>query len=212
MGVGAVGVDADFVHVGLAGQQRAGCAQSGGHGGIGFGWCGAEEGGADRGGVGQHVDLVFERQGYAVQQAQRMPFSEALGGGARLSQQIGRVAGGEGTQRRRALLAGLERGSKCFGHAERRERAAAVGAREVHDGVVGHIRRAFAGLKRLGGGKVAGGLYQRGKGGRFIQRQGVQFADATAGHHIADQRGADARSFRGGGIGFERGAGQLGQF
>ncbi len=51
MGIGAVGVDANFVHVGLADQQRAGRAQARDGRGVGHGWALRQEGRADRRGI-----------------------------------------------------------------------------------------------------------------------------------------------------------------
>ncbi len=75
----SVGGDADLMHVGLAHQHGAGCAQPGSDVRILFGGLRTKELRPDGSGIGHLIDLVLDRQRYTFQQAARLtnlqPFS-----------------------------------------------------------------------------------------------------------------------------------------
>lgn len=127
MRVEARHVDADLVHVGLADQQRARRAQAGHNGGILFGGSLAQEGRADRGGIGRLVQLILDRHGHTVEEAERIAFLEALGRLARHAQDLLAVDGDDGAQGRVGGVAGGDGIQHFFRHFLGRGFACAIG-------------------------------------------------------------------------------------
>ncbi len=214
--IGAVGVDADLMHVGLADQQRAGRAQARHHRGIGQRRAASQEGRADGGWVGRLIHLVLDRHRHAVEQAQGLAGRQACARGLGLGQDVSRIAGDERAQRRIAGVAGLDGVKHPLSYGRGRGAARAVGLSNIargdehRAGGVG-AERFFHGGWRQGGRGRCLGPRQRVERRRFFQVEGMKTVKTALLEQVGHECGAGDRVCQGARKGAQRSAGQLGQ-
>ena len=188
------------MHVGLADEHRAGGAQAGHHGGVGVGGALAQEAGAHGGGVAGLIELVFDRDGHAVEGAERCARLPALGGGFGHGTHLVGVLGDDRPQRRIGAVAGLGGGDQALGDVAGGALARAVGGGDGGGGLKGEGgigvcgatggqgRGLTRGVGRLPGLSQDGVLAGRG----FVEHHGAKRVDPEIVEELARQHRAHA--------------------
>ncbi len=205
--VEAVGVEAEFVHVGLADEQGAGGAEAADNGGVGYAGVVTEEGGADGGGVGELVYFVLDSHRHAIEQAEGLALAVAFGRGFCLGKQVGAVGGAEGVERPRAAVAFGDGGEDALGDFGGGGSAVAVSAGVVGDGVEEGLRLGEGGLFECMGVKrplvaFASRFFfppDGVEGGEFGEGLFAQGGDAAVVEQAGEEGGAGDGVFEGGG-------------